>query len=352
MTAITKTMGEYLDTWHGGPGIDLWIGRWIADYDDPDNFTFTLFHSRQRPPAQLFLLPGGRPLLEDARRESRPEAREVLYRKFENLMLDSAALVPLFHDVDYRIASPRVRGVALRSTAPYVNYAEIGKGAGRRPRRPPRGRREAASSRSLSPASCAASIRRSRRPPSRRKSSTSIFETLTHATQDARVVPWLASEVAPEAEGMRFRFRLRPGVRFHNGRPLTARDVRHSYERLLGNRESEARWFLSPVRGAKRMLSGEAADLEGFRILSPSEFVIELEKPDVLLPGVDLVRGDGDRPGRNAPRSARARGRGRSAPGHSAWWPSSRDAGWSSSATRTTGAEGIPEARGSFFGSA
>src|SRR5262249_54129828 len=114
----------------------------------------------------------------------------------------------------------------------------------------------------------------------------SVFETLPHATQDARVVPWLAAELAPEADGARWRFRLRPGVRFHNGRPLTARDVRHSYERQLGNKESEARWFLSPVGGAKRILSGEAADLEGFRIISPSEFVIELEKPVSFFPAL------------------------------------------------------------------
>src|SRR5262249_41765599 len=40
VTSVTKTMGEYLQAWHGGAGLDLWIGRWIADYDDPDNFTF------------------------------------------------------------------------------------------------------------------------------------------------------------------------------------------------------------------------------------------------------------------------------------------------------------------------
>ena len=45
-----------------------------------------------------------------------------------------------------------------------------------------------------------------------------------------------------ENDGARFRIRLRPGVRFHDGRRLTARDVRHSLERLLCNRESESRW--------------------------------------------------------------------------------------------------------------
>jgi len=286
VTAATKTMGEYLDSWHGGPGIDIWIGRWIADYDDPDNFTFTLFHSGNGRLRNYFSSPEADRILEEARKESRPGAREVLYRKFETMVLDSAALVPLFHDVDYRIASPRVRGLQLRSTAPYVNYAEIGKVEAPAPeaaaeRLPGGGVLQvpiAGVVRSLEP-SLTTTVEQAETLPS-------VFETLTRATQDARVVPWLASEVAPEAEGMRFRFRLRAGVRFHNGRPVTARDVRHSYERLLANRESESRWFLSPVRGAKRILSGEAADLEGFRIVSPSEFIIELEKPVSFFPAL------------------------------------------------------------------
>jgi ABC-type transport system substrate-binding protein len=286
VTAVTKAMGEYLESWHGGPRFDMWIGRWIADYDDPDNFTFSLFHSGNGRLRNYFSSPEADHILEEARRESRPGAREVLYRKFESLVLDSAALVPLFHDVDYRIASPRVRGLQLRSTAPYVNYTEIGKAEA--------AAQEAAAERAAGGGILQvpiAGVIRSLEPSIAETAEqaevlTSVFEPLTRATQDARVVPWLASEVLPEAEGMRFRFRLRPGVRFHDGRPLTARDVRHSYERLLANRESEVRWILSPVRGAKRILSGEASDLEGFRILTPSDFVIELEKPMSFFPAL------------------------------------------------------------------
>ncbi|MGE5412896.1 MAG: ATP-binding protein, partial [Syntrophomonadaceae bacterium] len=35
----TTTMPAYLDAWNATSGVDLLIGRWIADYDDPDNFT-------------------------------------------------------------------------------------------------------------------------------------------------------------------------------------------------------------------------------------------------------------------------------------------------------------------------
>ena len=82
--------------------------------------------------------------------------------------------------------------------------------------------------------------------------SPSLFETLTRALEGTRIVPWIASEVLTESDGAQYRFRLRPGVRFHDGRRLTARDVRFSWERLLMT-ETVNRWLLSPIRGAPRL---------------------------------------------------------------------------------------------------
>src|SRR5262249_59310094 len=134
--------------------------------------------------------------------------------------------------VDYRIASPRVRGLQLRSVAPYANYAEIGKVEAVAPAAAPdrllgTGVLQvpvAGAVRSLEPAIAATA--------EQAEVLSSVYEPLTPATQDARIVPWLASEVVPEAEGIRYRFRLRPGIRFPNRRPLTPPDLRHSSHRL------------------------------------------------------------------------------------------------------------------------
>ena len=69
-------------------------------------------------------------------------------------------------------------------------------------------------------------------------------------------------------------------------RRLTARDVRYSFERLLLNQRSGSRWLISPIRGAKRLLDGAATDLEGFHIVSPAEFFIDLETPVSFCPAV------------------------------------------------------------------
>jgi len=283
---VTKTMPEFLESWHGKIPIDLLLGRYIADYDDPDNFTFTLFHSGSGILRSHFCSPETDQILEQARTESHPAVREGLYRKFEQVLLDSAILLPLFHDVDYRVASPKVRGLQLRSTAPYVNYAELGKA-------------EAPATRPISERSAGGGILNVPiagvvRSVDSSLSTTQedsevlpcIFETLTFAVEGTRVVPWLASEIFTENGGMRFRFRLRSGVRFHDGRRPSARDVRYSFERLLLNQQSSSRWLLSPIRGAQRLLDGAATDLEGFHIVSPTEFYIELEKPVSFFPAL------------------------------------------------------------------
>ena len=277
----TSDMKSYLDAQARGSA-DLLIGRWMADYEDPDDFTYALFHSAGGHMRTFFSSPETDRLAEDARMESRPAVREGLYRKFENVLLDNGVFIPLFHEVDYRIAAAGVRGLALRSSPPFVNYPEIGKA-------------ETAEAHAahdwgggviqvpiggvvndFDPNTMAILEQAETMPL--------VFETLTRDLEGGRVVPWLASEVNPEEGGARFRFRLRRGVRFHDGRAVSARDVRFTFERILQSGTSAGRFLLAPIRGAQALMDGKASDLEGFRIVSPSEFVIELEKPLSFFP--------------------------------------------------------------------
>ncbi|HSD72180.1 MAG TPA: ABC transporter substrate-binding protein, partial [Thermoanaerobaculia bacterium] len=282
----TRTMAEYLSSWNDSSGIDLLVGRWLADYDDPDNFSFNLFHSEKGLMRSYFSSPDVDRILEEARHETDSDARETLYRRFERILLDAGILVPLFHDVDYRIASQSVRGLALRGTAPWLNYSDVGKTEARDAR--PAAARHAGGGviqvpiagvvRSLDPA-IDSTVEKGETLPN-------VFETLTRQTEGAVVIPWLVSEITSENDGLRYRFRLRPGIRFHDGRRMTARDVRHSFERLLLDHESDTRWPLSPIRGARRLLDKEGTDLEGFHIVSPTEFYIDLVKPVPFFPAL------------------------------------------------------------------
>lgn len=58
-----------------------------------------------------------------------------------------------------------------------------------------------------------------------------IYETLTKIQEDGSVTPLLAENWTVSDDGKTYTFRLREGVRFHNGAPLDAETVRFSFER-------------------------------------------------------------------------------------------------------------------------
>jgi ABC-type transport system substrate-binding protein len=283
--SAAPSMEGFLDAWSRNDGIDMLVGRWSPDYDDPDNFTLGLFHSAHGLLKSYYSSLEVDRLVEEARLESRPSVRETLYRRVERILLDDAVIVPFFHDVDFRVTGAGVRGLELGNTAPFVNYMAIGKTAsGPAPAARPR---EGGGVVTATIAGTVLTID----PPlvytgEQIEVAPNVFETLTRDVEGARIVPWLASEVLSEEGGTRFRFRLRKGVRFHDGRALTARDVRFSFERHLQNAESESRWLLAPIRGARALAEGKVGDLEGFRIVSPGEFTVELERPLSLFPAV------------------------------------------------------------------
>ena len=282
VSIVTSGTESYLKSWHTNEGIDLMITRWKPDVDDPDACTYSLFHSGSGLMRAYFSSSEADQILEAARTEGRPGVRESLYRKFENMLLDASVITPLFHDIGYRLVSAKVKGIRLRSIQPCVNYAELGKmeagrvmieqrRAGGIVRAPMSGRVK-----SLDPM-VAVLIEEA-------EALSSIFESLTRDVGEARIEPWLVSELRVEDGGKRYRFRLRNDVTFHDGRRLSARDVRYSFERLLQHKQSESRWLFAPIRGARALLEGGAGDLQGFRIHSASEFSMELEQPLSFFP--------------------------------------------------------------------
>lgn len=59
-----------------------------------------------------------------------------------------------------------------------------------------------------------------------------VYDPLVTFDEEMRIVPALAASWSNPGD-LVWRFRLRPGVTFHDGRPLTSADVKHSLERAL-----------------------------------------------------------------------------------------------------------------------
>jgi peptide/nickel transport system substrate-binding protein len=102
-----------------------------------------------------------------------------------------------------------------------------------------------------------------------------VFEGLVAFREDTSVGPMLADSIDVSPDGLTYTFRLRDGVKFHNGAPLTAEDVVWSWRRYL---DPATHWRCLPDldgHGATKILSVEAQD--------PKTVVFKLERPSALL---------------------------------------------------------------------
>lgn len=81
--------------------------------------------------------------------------------------------------------------------------------------------------------------------------------------------PLLASEVKINADGSQYDITMRPGIRWHDGRPLTAEDVKFTYDYFLANPHSR---FTTPLRAI------ESTTVNGDRV------TIKLKSPQPSFP--------------------------------------------------------------------
>ena len=86
--------------------------------------------------------------------------------------------------------------------------------------------------------------------------------------------------------GQTYQFELRRGLQFHDGRTLTAEDVKWSWERALhpATRSRTARVTLGNIEGAHAVVAGDADDLRGVEIVSDHELEVNLVQPASFFP--------------------------------------------------------------------
>ncbi|WP_212769958.1 ABC transporter substrate-binding protein [Thalassovita mangrovi] len=91
----------------------------------------------------------------------------------------------------------------------------------------------------------------------------------------------LAEDYTITDGGKTFTFTLRKGVKFHNGRELTAEDVKYSLDRVTNPAtQSPGAGFFGSIAGYDAMASGEADSLSGVTVIDPYTVEIKLSRPD------------------------------------------------------------------------
>lgn len=108
-----------------------------------------------------------------------------------------------------------------------------------------------------------------------------IYDGLVRLDKNFNIVPSMAEYWEISSDGQRYRFHLRKGVKFHQGRELSAGDVKFSLERLLDRKTDSTyfHFFLNRVVGAEDFRKGKANDVEGFRALDKYTFEIQWTRP-------------------------------------------------------------------------
>lgn len=86
---------------------------WIADYPDAENFLDLLFHSQSEYNHMAYSNPEVDALLEQARTESDRETRLSLYQTVEEMLVWDAVWIPLYHDINYQLVKPYVKGLVI-----------------------------------------------------------------------------------------------------------------------------------------------------------------------------------------------------------------------------------------------
>jgi peptide/nickel transport system substrate-binding protein len=98
-----------------------------------------------------------------------------------------------------------------------------------------------------------------------------------------RAVPEMADGM-PEisADGTVYTFKIKQGIKFHNGREVKAADFKYSLERVLDpDWASWANYYLLSILGAQEVLDGKTKEVTGIEVLDDYTLRITLTAPDM-----------------------------------------------------------------------
>lgn len=107
-----------------------------------------------------------------------------------------------------------------------------------------------------------------------------VHGALLYIGATGEISPGIAKSWYVEDDGVTWVFNIRRGAKFHNGREITANDIKYSYEMMMSPRlGSPNTWFLNHIEGAEDYANGKAKEITGVRVLDKYRLSIKLISP-------------------------------------------------------------------------
>ena len=108
-----------------------------------------------------------------------------------------------------------------------------------------------------------------------------VFEPLLNTDEEGNLLSGLCQKWEILDQGRAVRLTLRENVRFQDGTPMTARDVKASFERAIRSLKQVLPPVFAAMKGAVEVAAGESVELTGVTIVSEDTLEVELTE---LLP--------------------------------------------------------------------
>jgi oligopeptide transport system substrate-binding protein len=110
----------------------------------------------------------------------------------------------------------------------------------------------------------------------------SIFSGLMdYKPGTTELTPDLAESYSISDDGMTYTFKLRPGLKFHNGRAVTSADVRYSIERAVNPKtQCPGAGYFGTIKGYDDVAAGKTTSLSGLATPDDMTVVFTLTRPD------------------------------------------------------------------------
>ena len=113
-----------------------------------------------------------------------------------------------------------------------------------------------------------------------------IFSGLVCLNDELKPTPDIAESWQKSEDGKTYTFLLRKGVKFHDGREVTAQDFKFSWERACNpsTRSQTAATYLGDIVGADDVLEGRATEISGVEVNDDYTIQVTIDAPKAYFP--------------------------------------------------------------------